>query len=197
MYAKYLKRILDLLIALILLILLSPLLIIIYILLKIKVKKPIFIQQRIGKDEKIFNIYKFKSLNDELDSKGLLKADKKREFYLGKLLRQSSLDELPQLINVIKADMSLIGPRPLLPEYLGHFSAKAAKRHSIRPGISGLAQIKGRNNISWEQKFEYDIFYLQNISFSLDAKIFLLTIIKLFNIKDIKKAKVRAKKFKK
>lgn len=181
MYAKYLKRILDFTLSLIALIALMPLLIIIYILVRIKLGNPaIFKQERPGKDEKIFKLYKFRTMTNEKDEKGNLLSDEKRLTKLGKFLRSTSLDELPELINIIKGDMSIVGPRPLLVEYLPLYDEKQRKRHNVKPGLTGLAQIKGRNSITWEEKFNEDIKYIENITFLIDVKIILKTIVKVF-----------------
>ena len=141
---------------------------------------PLFFQLRPGKNGKLFRIVKFKTMNDKRDKQGNLLPDEIRLTPIGKLVRKLSIDELPQLINVLKGDMSLIGPRPLLPEYLAHYTPEQARRHEVRPGITGWAQVNGRNTLSWEKKFEYDVWYVDNLSFALDAKIFLRTIIKIF-----------------
>jgi undecaprenyl phosphate N,N'-diacetylbacillosamine 1-phosphate transferase len=141
---------------------------------------PFFIQQRPGKNGKIFNIIKFKTMSDKKDTQGNLMSDEKRLTTIGMFVRKTSLDEIPQLINVMKGDMSLIGPRPLLPQYLELYNEIQKQRHNVKPGITGWAQINGRNAISWEQKFEYDVWYVNNISFVLDVKIFFLTLKKVF-----------------
>ena len=141
---------------------------------------PLFFQLRPGKNGKLFRIVKFKTMNDKRDKQGNLLPDEIRLTPIGKLVRKLSIDELPQLINVLKGDMSLIGPRPLLPEYLTHYTPEQARRHEVRPGITGWAQVNGRNTLSWEKKFEYDVWYVDNLSFALDVKIFWLTIIKIF-----------------
>lgn len=141
--------------------------------------KPFFFQKRPGKNEKIFKIIKFKTMNDKTDANGQLLPDKKRLTKIGAIVRKTSLDEIPQLINVIKADMSLIGPRPLLPEYLEMYSLAQKRRHEIKPGITGWAQVNGRNAISWTRKLELDVEYVENINFLLDCKIFFLTIKKV------------------
>lgn len=185
MYIAYFKPIFDFFLALILLFILSPLFLALGLLSRYHFKAAFFIQPRVGKDEQIFNIYKFKSMSD----KGFISK-------YGKVLRASSLDELPQLLNVLKGDMSFIGPRPLLVEYLKLYSKKQRKRHRVKPGLSGLAQIKGRNTLSWESRFKLDLFYIQKMSFLFDLKLICLTMIKLFSIKEIKKAGINAKKFK-
>jgi lipopolysaccharide/colanic/teichoic acid biosynthesis glycosyltransferase len=142
--------------------------------------KPFFIQKRPGLHGRIFKIIKFKTMNDKKDAAGTLLPDAQRLTAIGIFVRKTSLDELPQLLNVIKGDMSIVGPRPLLPEYLPLYTAEQAMRHNVKPGITGWAQVNGRNAISWEQKFEYDVWYVNNISFILDFKIFFLTIKKVF-----------------
>lgn len=180
MYRVFLKRILDFLMALILIILTSPLMLITYFLIKKHISKnAIFTQLRPGLNEKIFKIYKFKTMNDERDENGKLLPDELRLNDYGKKIRALSLDELPQLFNVLKGDMSFIGPRPLLPEYLPLYNDEQKLRHSVRPGITGLAQVNGRNAISWRKKFEFDTFYAKNLSFLLDIKIAFLTVKKV------------------
>lgn len=181
MYKSYLKRTIDFIISIMVLVLLFPILIIATLLLAIANHgKPFFFQIRPGKNEKLFKIIKFKTMTDGKDKKGNLLSDDLRLTQFGNFVRKTSLDELPQLINVLKGDMSLIGPRPLLAEYLPLYSAEQRKRHQVKPGITGWAQINGRNAISWEQKFEYDIWYINNISFMTDLKIFLRTFFKVF-----------------
>ena len=181
MYAKYIKRILDFTLSLIALIVLSPVFVIIAILVKIKLGSPvIFKQERPGKDEKIFTLYKFRTMTDEKDENGNLLPDAKRLTKFGKMLRSTSLDELPELINIIKGDMSIVGPRPLLVEYLPLYDEEQRHRHDVRPGLTGLAQINGRNSLSWEEKFKDDIKYIKKITFLEDVRIFFKTIIKVF-----------------
>ncbi|MCK4662706.1 MAG: sugar transferase [Bacteroidales bacterium] len=176
MYRNFFKRIIDLVIALfIFLILILFFIIITFVLSIINKGKPFFIQQRPGKNEKIFKIIKFKTMTDATDKNGNLLPDNERLTSFGKFVRKTSLDEIPQLINVIKGDMSLIGPRPLLPEYLPLYNDFQKRRHEVKPGITGWAQVNGRNAISWEEKFEYDIWYIDNLSFTLDLKILFLT----------------------
>lgn len=176
MYKKFIKRILDFFISFTCLIIVAPIFIAITILLFIANHgKPFFVQVRPGKDEKEFKIIKFKTMNDKKDIHGNLLSDADRLTKVGMFVRKTSLDELPQLLNVIKGDMSLIGPRPLLPEYLCIYNDFQKQRHSVRPGITGWAQINGRNAISWKQKFEYDVWYVENISFSLDLKVIFKT----------------------
>lgn len=180
-YKNFIKPVLDFVISLTAFIILIPLFILISVLLFIANKgKPFFFQLRPGKNEKIFKIVKFKTMNDETDSEGNLLSDAKRLTLVGKVIRKTSLDEIPQLLNVIKGEMSLIGPRPLLVEYLSLYSELQKRRHDVRPGITGWAQVNGRNALSWEKKFEYDICYVNNLSFSLDLKIFFLTLKRIF-----------------
>lgn len=181
MYAKYIKRILDLILSLMALIVLMPLMLIIGILVAINLGNPIiFKQKRPGKDEKIFTLYKFRTMTDEKDEKGKLLPDSQRLTKFGKFLRSTSLDELPELINILKGDMSIVGPRPLLVEYLKLYNEEQKHRHDVRPGLTGLAQTSGRNAITWEEKFEKDIEYVHNISFIGDVKIIIKTAIKVF-----------------
>ena len=188
MYKFFLKRILDFLMALILIILTSPLMLITYFLIKKHISKnAIFTQLRPGLNEKIFKIYKFKTMNDECDENGKLLPDELRLNDYGKKIRALSLDELPQLFNVLKGDMSFIGPRPLLPEYLPLYNDEQKLRHSVRPGITGLAQVNGRNAISWRKKFEFDTFYAKNLSFLLDIKIAFLTVKKVIKKEGVNK----------
>ena len=180
MYRVFFKRILDILASLILIIITFPIMLVVYFLIKSKISnKPIFTQLRPGLDEKIFKIYKFKTMSEEKDKNGELLADELRLGKFGSKIRSLSLDELPQLFNVLKGDMSFIGPRPLLVEYLEIYNDKQKLRHSVRPGITGLAQVNGRNAISWSKKFEYDTYYALNLSFLLDLKIAILTIKKV------------------
>ncbi len=181
MYQKYIKRILDFTLSILAIIILSPVMLILYILVRIKLGKPaIFKQQRPGKDEKIFTLYKFRTMTNKTDEQGNLLPDEKRLTSFGKKLRSTSLDELPELINIIKGDMSIVGPRPLLVEYLPYYTEQERHRHDIRPGLTGLAQISGRNSISWEEKFIDDLEYIDKISFIYDIKIILRTIEKVF-----------------
>lgn len=181
MYAKYVKRFLDLILSLLALIILMPVMIVIYILVRIKLGSPaIFKQQRPGKNEKIFTLYKFRTMTDKKDEKGNLLPDEQRLTKFGKLLRSTSLDELPELFNILKGDMSIVGPRPLLVEYLKLYNEEQRHRHDVRPGLTGFAQVNGRNSISWEEKFRDDIKYIENISFITDIKIVFKTIIKVF-----------------
>ncbi|EAH8201669.1 undecaprenyl phosphate N,N'-diacetylbacillosamine 1-phosphate transferase [Campylobacter lari] len=187
MYKNHLKRIFDFFLALILLIIFLPFIVFIGIVLKIVQGSVLFKQARPGLNEKIFYIYKFKTMSDEKDENGELLPDELRLKPFGKLIRSLSLDELPQLFNVLKGDMSFIGPRPLLVEYLPLYSQEQKKRHEVRPGITGWAQINGRNAISWEQKFKYDVEYVQKCSFLFDLKIFFMTIIKVLKRSGVNK----------
>lgn len=181
MYKNFFKRMIDLILSLIGLIFISPVLLIVTIWLTIANKgSSFFCQDRPGKDGKIFKVIKFKTMTDEKDSFGNLLPDDKRLTTVGKFVRSTSLDEIPQLINVLKGDMSLIGPRPLRTYYLPLYSKEQARRHDVRPGITGWAQVNGRNTISWTRKFELDIEYVDNISFLFDLKILILTIKKVF-----------------
>ncbi|MGW1455570.1 sugar transferase [Salegentibacter agarivorans] len=180
MYRHFFKNLLDFFIAFTALLVLSPLLITIIVLLALANRgKPFFFQKRPGKNERIFNIIKFKTMTDEKDRNGNLLPDDKRLTGVGKFVRKTSIDEIPQLINVLKGDMSLIGPRPLLPQYLPLYSERQKKRHEVKPGITGWAQVNGRNAISWTKKFEYDVWYVENLSFGLDVSIIFKTIKKV------------------
>lgn len=186
MYQRVIKPFFDIVFGLILLLLALPFLIIITIMVAlINRDNPFFTQARPGKEGKIFHLIKFKTMNDAKDVNGELKTDAERLTSLGKLMRKTSIDELPQLFNVIKGDMSFIGPRPLLIEYLALYNDFQKQRHLVKPGITGWAQVNGRNNISWERKFELDVWYVDNISLILDIKIFFLTIKKVVLRKDI------------
>ncbi|MCG8734313.1 sugar transferase [Tenacibaculum finnmarkense] len=188
MYKNIFKRIIDFIIALVALICLSPIFIIVLILLAFYNNgKPFFFQKRPGKNQEIFKVIKFKTMNDKKDSDGNLLADAERLTKFGNFVRKTSLDEIPQLLNVLKGDMSLIGPRPLLIEYLPLYSNEQQRRHDVKPGITGLAQINGRNAISWKKKFEYDVQYVDNISFISDVKIFFKTFLKVFKSEGINK----------
>ncbi|WP_231427779.1 sugar transferase [Pedobacter sp. Leaf250] len=188
MYKIFIKRSIDFIVALIGLILLSPFLIIITVGLCFDNSgKPFFLQERPGLGEKLFKIIKFKTMNDRRDKHGNLLADAERLTFIGSFVRKTSLDELPQLINVLKGDMSLIGPRPLLIQYLTLYTEVQKRRHNVRPGITGWAQVNGRNSISWSKKLEMDVWYVDHLSFSLDLKIFLRTFKKVFNREGIAK----------
>src|SRR5690606_29090982 len=181
MYKHFFKRLIDFLAAVVGLLLLSPIFIVVTVGLFIANQgKPFFFQSRPGKHGKIFKIVKFKTMTDKKDAAGNLLPDADRITSVGAFVRKTSLDEIPQLINVLKGDMSLIGPRPLLVQYLPLYSAHQARRHEVKPGITGWAQVNGRNAISWQQKFDYDVWYVDNISFALDMKILFLTIKKVF-----------------
>ncbi|MCA4776708.1 sugar transferase [Empedobacter stercoris] len=180
MYKHFFKRFFDFVIAFVGLIILSPLFIAVMIGLYFANQgKPFFFQARPGKDERIFKIIKFKTMNDKKDANGNLLSDAERLTPIGAFVRKTSLDEIPQLINVLKGDMSLIGPRPLRTYYLPLYNEVQKTRHNVRPGITGWAQVNGRNAISWTKKFELDVYYVNNISFALDLKIFFLTIKKV------------------
>jgi len=180
MYKSFFKQIIDFFIAFTALVVLSPILFIVILLLALANKgNPFFFQNRPGKDEQIFKIVKFRTMTNERDENGMLLPDADRLTGIGKFVRKTSIDELPQLINVLMGEMSLIGPRPLLPEYLPIFNERQKKRHSVRPGITGWAQVNGRNTISWTRKLEYDVWYVENLSFSLDMKILFKTIKKV------------------
>ncbi len=181
MYAKYVKRILDFTLSLLALIVLSPIMLILCILVRIKLGNPIiFKQMRPGKDEKIFKLYKFRTMTDEKDEQGNLLPDEIRLTKFGKFLRSTSLDELPELINIIKGDMAIVGPRPLLVQYLEFYNEEQKHRHDVRPGLTGLAQVSGRNSLTWEEKFKQDIEYINNLTFKNDVKIIFMTIGKVF-----------------
>ena len=186
MYAKVLKPILDISSAIIGFIISSPIfLVLIVILLFTNNGKPFFYQRRAGKKGRVFNIIKLKSMNDKRDKNGDLLPYHLRVTKIGSFIRKTSLDEIPQLINVIKGDMSLVGPRPLHPEYLPLYDKEQARRHDVMPGITGWAQVNGRTSISWEQKFKHDVWYVDNQSFLLDLKILYLTIFKVLQKKDM------------
>ncbi|ECO5712550.1 undecaprenyl phosphate N,N'-diacetylbacillosamine 1-phosphate transferase [Campylobacter jejuni] len=187
MYEKVFKRIFDFILALVLLVLFSPVILITALLLKITQGSVIFTQNRPGLDKKIFKIYKFKTMSDERDEKGELLSDELRLKAFGKIVRSLSLDELLQLFNVLKGDMSFVGPRPLLVEYLSLYNEEQKLRHKVRPGITGWAQVNGRNAISWQKKFELDVYYVKNISFLLDLKIMFLTALKVLKRSGVSK----------
>lgn len=180
-YEKYIKRLIDIVCSLAALIVLSPVLLVLTIVGAIKMKgNPFFTQERPGKDEKIFKLIKFRSMTCEKDEDGNLLPDTVRLTKYGRILRSTSLDELPELINILKGDMSIVGPRPLAVEYIPYYTNKEKHRHDVCPGLTGLAQVNGRNSISWDSKFMYDLQYVENITFINDIKIILLTIKKVF-----------------
>ena len=187
MYKHFLKRVLDFSISLLVLIIISPILLVITIWLHFANKGAgaFFFQERPGKDAKIFKVIKFKSMTDEKDADGNLLPDKDRITKVGMFVRKTSIDELPQLINVLKGDMALIGPRPLLPEYLPWYTPEEMRRHEVRPGISGLAQSHGRNNLTWEETFADDVYYVDHVSLILDLKIIFKTVINVLSHKDV------------
>ena len=186
MYRKYIKRMLDFILSLLAIVILSPVLLITAILVKIKLGSPIiFKQQRPGKNEKIFTLYKFRTMTDKKDEKGNLLPDEQRLTRFGKILRSTSIDELPELINILKGDMSIVGPRPQLIKDMLFMTKEQRKRHTVRQGLTGLAQVNGRNNLTWEEKIEYDLEYIKNITFVNDVKIIFKTIGKVFKREDI------------
>lgn len=177
MYGKFVKRLIDVIISGLGLVILSPVLLVLCILVRVKLGSPVlFTQERPGKDEKIFKLYKFRSMTDERDEKGELLPDEVRLTRFGKLLRSTSLDELPELLNILKGDMSLIGPRPLLVRYLPYYTEAEKHRHDVRPGLTGLAQVNGRNALGWEDRFAYDLQYVDNLSFGMDIKVLGMTV---------------------
>lgn len=180
MYKLFIKRSLDIILSFVILVVFSPILIITFILLTIANKgEAFFIQRRPGKNARIFKILKFKSMNDKKGADGKLLPDSQRITKVGQFVRQTSLDEIPQLFNVLKGDMSIIGPRPLLIQYLPLYNEEQRKRHNVRPGITGWAQVNGRNTVPWPQRFELDVWYVNNVSFILDLKILWLTVLKV------------------
>ena len=191
MYKKYFKRVFDLCIALVLFLILLPLFIVLVVVISIVTgDSPFFLQLRPGKNKKLFRLVKFKSMNEKKDVNGYLLPDAQRFTSIGLFIRKTSLDEIPQLLNVIKGDMSLIGPRPLLVEYLSLYNSFQARRHEVLPGISGWAQVNGRNSISWKKKFEYDIYYVDNVTFVMDMRIILLTLHKVFRTEGVNEGKM-------
>ena len=190
MYKHFIKRVLDICISLITLIIISPILLVVTIWLHFANKGAgaFFFQERPGKDAKIFRVIKFKTMTDERDAEGGLLPDAQRLTKIGKFVRSTSIDELPQLINVLKGDMSLIGPRPLLPQYLPLYSPEQARRHEVRPGISGWAQCHGRNAISWTEKFKLDVWYVDHCTLWTDLKVVWITVMKVLKRADINKA---------
>ena len=186
MYAKYMKRMLDFLIALVGLVVASPILLIVAVLVRTKLGSPVlFIQERPGKDEKTFKLYKFRSMSDARDEQGNLLPDKDRLTSFGKMLRATSLDELPELFNILKGDMSLIGPRPLLVSYLPWYTEREQLRHTVRPGLTGLAQVSGRNFLAWDKRLEKDVEYVEHLSFEMDLKILFMTVKKVLCKEDV------------
>ncbi len=186
MYRKYIKRLLDIVISFVALVVLSPVLLIVAILVRCKLGSPvIFHQERPGYNEKIFKLCKFRSMTDERDEEGNLLPDSVRLTKFGRILRATSLDELPELWNILKGDMSIIGPRPLLISYLPYYTEEERLRHTVRPGLTGLAQVRGRNLLDWDKRFATDVEYVRNLTFAMDVKIFFLTIKKVFVREDI------------
>lgn len=186
MYQKWLKRLIDIVVSAAGIIVLSPVLLILWILVRVKLGKPaIFTQERPGKDEKIFRLYKFRSMTDKRDEKGELLPDEVRLTAFGEKLRGTSLDELPELFNILKGDMSLIGPRPLLVGYLPYYTKREQLRHSVRPGLTGLAQVSGRNFIAWDDRLAKDVEYVENLSLLLDLKILLKTVMVVFKKENV------------
>lgn len=185
-YAKFFKRLFDLILSLIAIIILSPIMIITAILVRTKLGSPvIFKQERPGKNEKIFRLFKFRTMTDARDASGNLLSDEERLTKFGRTLRTTSLDELPELVNIFKGDMSIVGPRPLLVRYLPFYTEEERLRHSVRPGLTGLAQVNGRNNVDWDERLSYDVTYVKCITFVGDVKIILKTISKVFKRSDI------------
>lgn len=181
MYRNFFKRFFDIVLSLTALILLSPVLLIVAVLVRVKLGSPvIFRQERPGKNERIFQLYKFRSMTDGRDEYGELLPDEVRLTKFGRLLRSTSLDELPELWNILKGDMSIVGPRPLLVRYLPRYNGEQRHRHDVRPGLTGLAQVNGRNAISWEERFAYDVEYVKRVSFLLDLRILFLTVAVVF-----------------
>lgn len=186
LYRVFIKRALDIFLSGIAIILLSPVMLLLVLLVKIKLGSPvIFMQDRPGKNEKIFRLYKFRTMTDERDREGTLLPDEKRLTKFGRTLRATSLDELPELFNIFRGDMSIVGPRPLLVRYLPYYTEDERLRHSVRPGLTGLAQVNGRNNVNWDERLKYDIEYVKKVSFHGDVKIILQTIRKVIKQSDI------------
>ena len=186
MYAKYMKRLLDILLSLTILIVLSPLFLVLCILVRSKLGSPIFFkQERPGLHEKIFTMYKFRTMTDKRDAEGNLLPDKDRLTKFGKLLRATSLDELPEFFNILKGDMSFIGPRPLLVSYLPYYTETEALRHTVRPGLTGLAQVSGRNFLDWDRRLAKDVEYVKGLSFQMDLKVLFLTVKVIFDRSDV------------
>jgi lipopolysaccharide/colanic/teichoic acid biosynthesis glycosyltransferase len=179
-YQQSIKRLADLIFSVLAFVILLPFFLVVLLLLLVSNNgHPFFVQPRPGRNEKIFMVIKFRTMTNERDGNGKLLSDAQRLTKIGRFIRSTSLDELPQLLNVFRGDMSLVGPRPLLVKYLDRYTPRQARRHEVRPGITGWAQVNGRNTITWEQKFEYDVYYVENISFGLDMKILLMTILKV------------------
>jgi undecaprenyl phosphate N,N'-diacetylbacillosamine 1-phosphate transferase len=196
MYRNFFKPLIDLFFAFVVLAITSPILLITIILLAIVNNgKSFFLQERGGKSNTVFKVIKFKTMNDKKDENGNLLSDNERLTWVGRLVRKTSLDELPQLINVLKGDMSLIGPRPFLAQYLSLYSEEQRKRHNVRPGITGWAQVNGRNTISWTQKLEYDVWYVNHLSFMLDVKIVLMTLQKLVKHHDVNQSEATSMEY--
>jgi undecaprenyl phosphate N,N'-diacetylbacillosamine 1-phosphate transferase len=188
-YKRFGKRTIDLILSLALILLSLPITLICILLIRINLGKPVFfVQKRPGHNEKIFSLIKLRTMQDFKDKSGNLLPDNERMTNLGRFLRSTSIDELPEFWNVLKGEMSLVGPRPLLPQYLSRYSEKQSKRHLVRPGLTGLAQINGRNNLDWNKKFELDIYYVENLSFFLDLKIIFITVIRIVQRKNISKS---------
>lgn len=186
MYRHFFKRFFDFILSLLAIIVLSPVLLITALLVRSKLGSPvIFKQERPGKNEKIFTLYKFRTMTDEKDEEGNLLPDEVRLTKFGKMLRSTSLDELPELFNILKGDMSIVGPRPLLVSYLPYYTEKEKHRHDVRPGLTGLAQVKGRNYIAWDERFKIDVEYVENLSFVLDIKIIFETVLIVLKKSDI------------
>ena len=185
-YSKYIKRLLDILISLTFIVLFSWLYLILVILVRIKLGSPVlFCQERPGYNEKIFKLYKFRTMTDKRDEKGNLLPDSERLTKFGSMLRSTSLDELPEMLNILKGDMSLIGPRPLLVEYLPYYTEEERLRHSVRPGLTGLAQVSGRNYLAWDKRLAKDVEYVNHISFIMDLRIIIKTIMVVFKKEDV------------
>lgn len=185
MYKVFVKRLLDILISLTFIVLFSWLYIILAVLVRVKLGKPVlFRQPRPGKNEKVFNMYKFRTMTDKRDENGELLPDRQRLTSFGKLLRKSSLDELPEMFCILKGDMSFIGPRPLLVEYLPYYTEREKLRHTVRPGLTGLAQVSGRNTVDWDTRFELDAQYVENLSFLMDLKVIVMTFKTVFGHTD-------------
>lgn len=190
MYRRFFKRFLDIVLSLIAIVVLSPVFIIISVLILIFMGWPIIFKQlRPGKNEKIFNVYKFRTMSNKKDKKGKLLPDEERLNKLGRILRKSSLDELPELFNILKGDMSFVGPRPLLVEYIPYYTKKEHHRHDVKPGLTGWAQVNGRNSLKWDDRFKKDLEYVKNMSFPFDVRIILLTVKKVFLKEDIQMGK--------